>query len=162
MGRELPRIDPFNAWAWKNISMTFGWYFALGSVAHALLWMILTLLGIHVLSVGTYLFFVACLAIGSIVGGYARAGARLRGELVHFYAELGNELLTAGILKARVTTGQHDISLEGIRREARKALSRELVNVHYETIDKKDMLADPWAGAVKDIRRQEWLRLGPG
>lgn len=162
MGWAPRGIDPFNAWAWKNISMTFGWYFVIGSVAHALLWMVLALLGLYVLSTGTYLFFVACLAIGSIISGYAKAGERLRGELAHFHAELGNELLTAGILKARVTSGQHDISLEGLRREARKALSRELGPVQYDTIDKKDMLAEPYFGAVKEIRRPDWLRLGPG
>lgn len=161
MGLKPPRIDPFNAWAWKNIAMTFGWYFVIGSVAHALLWMILTLLGFYVLSTGTYLFFVGCLAIGSTISGYVKAGDRLRGELVHFYAELGNELLTAGILKARVTTGQHDISLGVVQREARKALSRELAGVHYETIDKRDLLADPYAGPVKEIRRKDWLQLGP-
>ena len=162
MSWKLHRLDAFNAWAWKNIAMTFGWYFVIGSVAHALLWVALTLLGLHVLSTGTYLVLVAGLATASIVSGYVKAGARLRSELAHFYGELGNELLTAGILKARVASGQHDLSLEGIRREARKALSRELSAVHYETFDKKDMLADPHAGAVREIRRREWLRLGPG
>lgn len=160
MSWKLRRLDAFNAWAWKNIAMTFGWYLVIGSVAHALLWMALTLLGVYVLSTGTWLFFVAFLAAYSLVSGYRRAGAKLRGELVHFYGELANELVTAAIRQTRLNAERNDFSLEDIRAEARKALSRELGRTHYETIDKREMLEQPFAGAIHEIRRKDFVHLG--
>ena len=155
-----PPFDRSNKWAWQIIAMTFGWYFVLGSVAHALLWMVLTLLGLYVLSVQTYLFFVTCLAVGSIAWGYNRAASQLRGELAHFYAELSDELVTEAIRQARLTSGQHDISLEDVRLKAQKALAGSLAQVRYETIDKREMLRHPFEGAIGEITREESLRLG--